>query len=316
MKIFVTGSGSFLMSNYIRKTIYENKDIKFSSIDNCSKIEILNYVYLNSSHKFYPGDINDLNILNVFFELEKPDIVIHAAAETKNSFDFSKIEEINKTNINGTQNVINCCIKHNVQKMILISSDDVYGELKSQSASSFKEDALLNPKNVYGASKLCSEVLLKTAHEYSGLSYNILRLSNVYGPRQTNNFYIPKIVNNIINDNYSEIYGTGSNIRDWTHVYDVCSAINIIINEGMNNEIYNISSHQEFSNIEVYNEVCKVLNKGYDKINFVKDKQSHDYRRAIDSTKLRSLGWEPNIKFKNGIVNTINWIKDNRFFYR
>lgn len=304
------------MSNYIRKTLYEKKDIEFVSIDSCSKINVLNYIYINTNHKFYPGDINDINMLNVFLELEKPDIILHAAAETNTGFTEKDISRINSTNIIGTQNLISMAIKHKVKNFILLSSDDVYGQLSSVSKTPWKEDSNTNPRNPYAASKVCAETLLKTACEYSDLKYNILRLSSVYGPRQLDKFLIPKLTNSILNDKMIDIYGTGSNIRDWTHVYDICTAINTIVLDGKLNETYNVSSQCELSNIEIHNDVCKILNKGWDKVNFIEDKISHDFRRAMSSDKLQQLGWQPKIKFKDGISNTVSWIKDNQWFYK
>jgi dTDP-glucose 4,6-dehydratase len=217
----------------------------------------------------------------------------------------------------GTQVIINSCVKNKVDKLIYISTDEVYGQLTDESAESWKEDAPLNPRNPYSATKAAGELLVKAASESFGLKYNITRSSNNYGPRQFPEKLLPKTIKCILENKPIPIYGQGLQIRDWTHVYDNCSALFAILNSGKDNETYNISANQEFTNLEVIQSVCNAMGKGHDLISFVEDpRKSHDFRYSVNTSKLRALGWKPTTKFKDGIVDTVNWYLNNQYFLK
>lgn len=228
-----------------------------------------------------------------------------------------------KTNYNGKI----WCLKVKDNKNFLIerngkiafsgNTDEVYGQLENESDPSWTESSPLNPRNPYAASKAAGELLVKAAHESHGLIYNITRTSNNYGPRQTPNKLIPKVIKCIINNEKIPVFGEGKQIRDWTHVFDNCSAIINILKNGNSNEIYNISANQEFSNIEVIQNICNVIGSGYNLIEHIEDpRKGHDFRYSIDSSKTKSLGWKPQYRFKDGIVDTIKWFYDNKWYLR
>lgn len=315
-KILVTGSCGFIFSNFVRKAVYDKQPYQLISLDRVS-LNTINSMYWNKNHTFHVADIRDQHVIDTIFKLEKPDIVIHGAAE---SFVDSSLLDPNSfvtSNVLGTQVIINACVKHKIDKLIYISTDEVYGQLTDESSESWKEDAALNPRNPYSATKAAGELLLKAAHESFGLKYNITRSSNNYGPRQFPEKLLPKTIKCILENKPIPIYGQGQQIRDWTHVYDNCSALFSIINSGKDNETYNISANQEFTNIEVIQEVCNVMGKGHDLISFVEDpRKSHDFRYSVDTTKLKKLGWQATTKFKDGIVDTVQWYLSNQWFIK
>lgn len=322
LKTLTTGTCGFIFSNFIRKLVFESKNVySISSIDKASTTNI-NSLYWNNNHKFYVADITDQNILETIFNFNPPDVVIHGAAESCVDKSLASANEFIKSNVLGTQNIINVCVKYGVKKLIYMSTDEVHGQL-AEGDPAWLENAPLNPRNPYAASKASGELLVKAAHEAHGLNYNILRASNNYGPRQTTNKLIPNIIKCALEGNRIPIYGEGKQSREWTHVFDTCSAITHILENGQDNEIYNISSNQEFSNIEVAHMVCSILDKDYDikcfnLIEFVKDPRgnSHDFRYSLNSTKLKTLGWSADIKFKEGLSNTIDWYMDNKWYLK
>ena len=306
-KVLITGSCGFLMGNFIRKAIYEKLPYNFVSIDRVSN-GALNNIYWNKNHTFYIGDVTDQHFIDIAFHFERPDIVIHSAEES-----FDKQNIIN-TNVNGTQNIINSCIKHNVEKLIYVSTDKVYGQLNNEKETPWIEETNINTNSLYACSKAAGEMLITTANKSNNLNYNILRLSNNYGPRQNTNKFIPNVIKNILNNEQIKVYDSGLNIRTWTHIFDTCSAISKILELGKNNEIYNISSNYEFSNLEIVQKVCNIMEKGHDLISFIPSPSRQDFRRALNNEKLKSLGWEPQIKFKDGLEQTIEWYQLNQWF--
>lgn len=315
-KILVTGSCGFIFGNFLRQLVYEKQPYQLISLDRVNS-NSLNSMYWNKNHTFHIADIRDPHIIDTIFQLEKPEIVVHGAAETFVDYSLTDPNSFVTSNVLGTQNIINSCLKHKVGKLLYISTDEVYGQLTSEDEKSWTESDVLNPRNPYSATKAAGELLIKAAHESFGLNYNITRSSNNYGPRQTPEKLIPKIIKCILEDKTIPIYGQGLQIRDWTHVTDNCSAIFSVLQNGKDNEIYNISSNQEFANIEVVHHICNIVGKGYDLISFIEDpRKSHDFRYSIDTSKVRSLGWKPKLKFKEGIADTVQWYLNNQWFLK
>lgn len=315
-KVLCTGSSGFIFSNFVRKATFEKSDYNLVSIDACKEPNALNNIYMNRGHVFHIGNITDRQFIDVIFELERPDIVIHGAAE---SFVDSAIKDASnfvQSNVAGTQILLDASVKWGVEKFIYISTDEVYGQLSSESEISWKEDASLAPRNPYAATKAAGEFLVKAANVTHGLRYNITRSCNNYGPRQQIRNFIPKSIVSILKNEKMPIYGKGTQLREWIHVEDNCKAILKILKDGVDNETYNISSGHEFSNIEVFHEICNILGRGNELIQFVNDRPGHDFRYSVDSSKLRNIGWKPDNKFKNGLYNTVSWYEKNPWFWR
>jgi len=317
-KILITGSCGFIFGNFIRKAIYEKHPYTFVSIDKVTA-NTLNSMYWNKNHTFHVADIRDQHIIDVIFQFEKPDIVIHGAAETSVDHSLTDPNSFITSNVLGTQVIVNACVKHEIKKLIYVSTAEVYGQLTSEQDSPWTEESSLNPRNPHSVSKVAAELLVKAAHQSSGLIYNIIRSSNNYGPRQTPDKLIPGVIKNILQGNPIPIYGQGLQMRDWTHVFDNCAAIMTILNRGEPNQVYNICANQEFSNIEVVNEICKAMEKGHDLINFIKDPRNncHDFRYAMNCDKIKLLGWEPQIKFKKNLYDLcVRWYLDNQWWFK
>jgi dTDP-glucose 4,6-dehydratase len=317
-KLLITGSTGFIFSNFVRRIIYEssnNRDkypYNVVSLDRVSSNS--NVLYVNKNHTFHIADIQDQHIIDIIFQHERPDIVIHGAAETFVDYSLQNPNSFINSNVLGTQVIINACIKHQVERLIYISSDEIYGQLTSEIDPPWTEESPANPRNPYSASKMAGELLVKAAHASHGLKYNITRSCNNYGPRQTPEKLIPKAIKYILNNQKIPLYGQGLQIRDWMHVFDNCSALLTILTQGEPNQTYNISAKQEFPNIEVLQSICNALNKGWDLITFIEDpRKGHDFRYAIDSGKIQKLGWKPQYKFRDGIKETVEWFVNNKY---
>jgi len=315
-KVLITGTGGFIFSNFIRRAFHTKQDYTFVSIDSVRKNHAIHNMYVNKNHKFYPGDVSHPHFVNTVFEMERPDIVIHGAAESFVDSSIDNAVPFITSNVLGTQVIIDACLKWEVEKLIHISTDEVYGHLTDESSDAWTEDSPMNPRNPYAASKASAELLVKAAHETHGLQYVITRSCNNYGPWQDPEKFLPKMIMKILSDEKVTVYGQGLQIRDWMHVFDNCAAIMKIINDGDINTTYDISASQELPNVEVFQRVCNTLNKGHDLIEFVKDRPGHDFRHSINSDKLKALGWVPEYKFNDGIAQTAQWYLNNQWFFR
>src|SRR5271157_2982570 len=247
-KIIVTGSAGFIFSNFIRQVFFNKIPYSISSLDRVRDSQLYN-IYVNSDHEFHIADIRDAHTLHVIFEKERPDIVVHGAAESCVDKSIIETTPFVTSNVVGTQNVIDECLKMG-SRLIYMSTDEIYGSLKSEQDPPWTEDSPMNPRNTYSATKAAGELLVRAAYETHGLKFNIVRASNNYGPWQTSEKFIPRIIQNILNEEEIPVYGNGLQMRDWIHVYDTCSALFSVIDNGVLSETYNITAKQEFTNIE------------------------------------------------------------------
>jgi dTDP-glucose 4,6-dehydratase len=318
-KVLITGTCGFILGNFVRKAIYDQKkpqDKKYTFVSVDRVTHATNSLYWNKNHIFYPADICDAHVMDVIFQFEKPDVVIHGAAETFVDTSIKDPNSFINSNVLGTQIIVNCCLKHQTEKLIYISTDEVYGQLTSEQDKAWTENSPLNPRNPYSASKAAGELLVQAANATHGLIYNITRSSNCYGPRQLPEKLIPKAIKSVLEGKNIPIYGQGKQIRDWTYVADNCTALMSVLDRGQSNEIYNISAKQEFTNLETIQLVCNTMGKGHNLIEFVAERPGHDFRYAVDTTKIRELGWKPSYKFKDGIKDTVQWYADNQWFLK
>lgn len=291
------------MQNVVRRAINDKMPYSFASIDRINNNS--NIIYYNKNHVFHIADIRDAHIIDKIFQFETPDIVIHGADES-NMKDTSSIIS---SNVLGTQVIIDSCLKYKVEKLIYVSTDKVYGQLLSETEPLSSENQAVSPRSLYGTSKVCGELLVKT----SGLIYNIVRLSNMYGPRQSPHRLVANTIKCIL---YENPVTFGLQIRDWTHVFDACSAILTVLEKSKPNEIYNISSGQEYTHLEIVNEICKAMDYSFGAGDIPRSQPETDFRRATDSSKIRGLGWKPSYKFKESIFDVCNWYKLNQWFLK
>jgi dTDP-glucose 4,6-dehydratase len=298
VKILVLGSGGFILSNFIRMVLKNYSGYEIVSIDKCTNKKVLNTIYSNKGHTLHVGDISDSKFMDVIFDLEKPDYVIHGAVEYDGS-------DMLKTNILGTQVVIDACIKYNVKKLIYLSTVDVL----DTSVSLLSCDPKIYPVDKFGATKASAELLIQV----SSLNYNIIRAPLVYGPRQYKYGLIPYFIDSIVNNKEIVLDGDGMTQLDCLFVQDLCSAIMSVLELGILNETIHVTSSQEIYEIELINKIASCLDVNFNNIKFgsLNKKQA-----AIDSSSIRSLGWVPAWKLKDGINHTVSWYDRNKWFLR
>lgn len=314
-KILVTGGAGFIGGNFVQHMVnkYPNYDVY--------NLDLLTYagdltkhrdIETKENYHFVKADITDRSTIIPLFEKEEFDYVVHFAAESHVDRSITDPEVFVKTNILGTQVLLDAAKEVGVTKFVHISTDEVYGELDFDPTTFFTEETPLQPNSPYSASKASSDLLVRAYHETYKLPVNITRCSNNYGPYHFPEKLIPLTISRVSNDQKVPVYGDGRNIRDWLHVYDHCAAIDLVMHDGLNGEVYNVGGHNERTNLEVVKTIIHTLGKSEDLIEFVKDRPGHDKRYAMDPTKLEGLGWKPTYTFETGIAQTIQWYLDNK----
>ncbi|ACM22209.1 dTDP-glucose 4,6-dehydratase [Thermotoga neapolitana] len=317
MKILVTGGAGFIGSNFIHYMMEKHPDYRIICLDKLTyagNLRNLESALNRENFRFIKGDICDRELVYKVFEEERPDIVVNFAAESHVDRSIEDPEIFLKTNIIGTQVLMDACRKYGIKRFHQVSTDEVYGDLPLDRPDlKFTEKSPLKPSSPYSASKASADLLVMAYHRTYELPVTISRCSNNYGPYQFPEKLIPLMIINAIHDRPLPVYGDGRNVRDWIHVKDHCEAIDLIIHEGKEGEIYNIGGENERSNIEVVKMILKELGKPESLIKFVKDRPGHDRRYALDITKMKEeFGWSPKISFEEGLRSTIKWYLENR----
>lgn len=314
-KILVTGGAGFIGGNFVQYMVNKYPEHEIYNLDLLTYAGDLTkhkYIEANKNYHFVKADIADRETIFTLFEQENFDYVVHFAAESHVDRSISDPSVFVRTNVLGTQVLLDAAKQFGVIKFIHISTDEVYGELDFDTDTYFTEKTPLQPNSPYSASKAASDFFARAYHETYGLPVIITRCSNNYGPYQFPEKLIPLTISRVLNDQKVPVYGDGKNIRDWLHVYDHCTAIDLIMHEGENGEVYNIGGHNERTNLEVVKTIIKALGKSEELIEFVNDRLGHDKRYAIDPMKLENLGWKPKYNFDTGIIQTIEWYKQNK----
>jgi dTDP-glucose 4,6-dehydratase len=329
MAILVTGGCGFIGSNYInyllKSNLFNNKEfdyiINIDKLDYCSSEK--NIVYDSdcgdgscaSKYVFIKGNVCDKELLMSIFSKYNIEYVVHFAAQTHvdNSFDNS----INYTidNILGTHNLIECCrLYGNIKRFIHMSTDEVYGEL-SISCKDSEESSLLNPTNPYAATKAGAEFIVRSYYYSYNIPIVIIRCNNVYGERQYPEKIIPKFITMLKENKKLTIHGIGLTRRNFIYIDDVVNAINIIISKGVDNNVYNIGSTDEYNVMEISTFILNHIKGSHENIEdwveYTKDRNFNDFRYAIDTTKLNAIGWKKSVNFHDGLNRTINWYMNN-----
>jgi len=313
-KILVTGGLGFIGSNFILFSLKNNSKIKITNVDaNFTGSNPKNLIELKNSknYKFVKANINNQKIINEL--VSKNDIVINFAAESHVDRSISNPKPFIDSNINGTYVILEAIRKYD-KKLIQISTDEVYGSLKKNSAD---ENFPLNPSSPYSSSKASADLLVKSYYITYGSDVKITRCTNNYGPRQFPEKLIPKVIINAMNNKSIPVYGDGKNIRDWIYVLDHCRAIQKVMGKGKSGEIYNIAGKNEINNNTIIKIILKSLNKPLSLMKYVQDRPGHDFRYSLDSTKIeKKLNWKPIFDFENGIKETILWYTNNKFWWK
>lgn len=311
-RILVTGGAGFIGSNFIRYMVNKYSEYEIINLDAltyCGNLENLKDMENKDNYSFVKGDIADKDIVD---DLVKGcDYVINFAAETHVDRSIDDPEIFIKSNVLGTQVLLNAAKMHGVEKYIQISTDEVYGSLGKEGY--FSETTPLQPNSPYSASKASGDLITRAYSQTYGLPINITRCSNNYGPYQFPEKLIPLMISNALENKKLPLYGDGKNVRDWLHVHDHCAAIDLVLHDGRAGEVYNIGGNNERQNIEIVKLILNELDRDESLIEFVTDRLGHDRRYAIDSSKIQNeLGWKPSYTFEKGIRETIGWYLDNQ----
>lgn len=307
MNILVTGGLGFIGSNYILHAIARSKLDRITNID-ClsygSNRENLREIEGSDVYRFIRADINDSS--TVRDQMADTDVLVHFAAQSHVDRSISEPKAFLHSNVLGTSTLLEAARNSKVSKFVHISTDEVYGS--APLAQSFHEKSPLNPSSPYSASKAAAEMLCLAYHSTYGLPVVILRCTNNFGPRQFPEKLIPKTIIRAILGLRVPVYGSGQQARDWIHVSDFCKAIDLTLEKGRSGGIYNVSTGNEISNLEMVTRVLSILHKNSGIVEFVEDRPGHDFRYSLDSSLIREdLGWKPEQDFDAALKNTVEW---------
>lgn len=312
--ILVTGGAGFIGSNYINSVLSARDDVKLINLDKLTyagNLENLKKIENNKNYTFVKGDITNSELVDYIFIKHKISHVVNFAAESHVDRSILGSEIFFRTNVIGTNVLLEAAKRYNVEKFLQVSTDEVYGSLGSEGL--FTEETPLSPNSPYSSSKASADMMALAFHHTYGLPVVITRCSNNYGPLQFPEKLIPLMIINALNNKKLPVYGDGLNVRDWIYVLDHNDAITLVLEKGKVGQVYNVGASREMPNIEIVKLILKKLGKGEDLIEYVKDRPGHDRRYAIDSTKIQNeLGWSPKFDFENAIENTIDWYLQNK----
>jgi dTDP-glucose 4,6-dehydratase len=313
-KIFVTGGAGFIGSAFIRLVLEETSDIEIINYDALTYAGNLdNLVGLDESrHKFVQGDICDREAVLAALPADT-DAIFNFAAESHVDRSIHSADEFLRTNIIGTQVLLDAARAKNVRRFVQVSTDEVLGSLPENSDLYFTEDSPIQPNSPYAASKASAELVVRAARETFGIDAVITRCGNNYGQRQFPEKLIPLMIANAMNDEPLPVYGDGKNVRDWIFVEDHARAIWMIYKKGKSGEAYNIGARNERQNLEVVTSILDALGKPHSLIKYVTDRLGHDRRYAIDAAKVETeIGWRTQTTWEDGLEKTIRWYQENQ----
>jgi dTDP-glucose 4,6-dehydratase len=307
MTILVTGGAGFIGSNFLQH-------LKIVTDEEIVCVDKLTYAgkrnNVPSKAKLYVADIAGEDAIKTIFERHDIKTVFHFAAESHVDNSIKDCSEFIRTNIVGTVNLLNASLKHNVEKFMHISTDEVYGSIEN---GSFTEETNYDPRNPYSASKASSDHFVKAFHNTYGLPTVITNCSNNYGPRQHKEKLIPQTILNLLNDKKIPVYGDGKQIRDWLYVQDHCEALIEVWKHGVVGEKYNIGGECEVQNIDLIKKIISLMGKDETMIEYVKDRPGHDRRYSTDISKItKDLNWKPRFDIDDGLTKTIEWYERHR----
>ena len=309
-KFLITGGAGFIGNRFLSTMLEKYPDNEFVVIDSltyASNYSLIKKYNNLPNFRFYKADITNKEEIFSIFDSEQFDIVVNFAAETHVDRSIINQEIFYKTNVFGTLVLLEASLKYKIKRFHQVSTDEVYGDLSLDSKKEFSEDDPVKPSNPYSASKAAADLLALSFYRTFDLPVTISRCSNNFGPNQTYDKLIPLIIISAYEGKKIPLYGDGTNVRDWIYVDDHCKAIDLIINKGRAGEIYNISTHNLLSNIEIAKIILSELGKTEDSITFTKDRLGHDKKYALSSIKLEEeLEFTSDFDFKESLKNTVS----------
>jgi len=311
-KILVTGGAGFIGSNFVRMMVRDTTHdiVNVDALTYAGNLENLVDLEGNKRHLFVRADIADTAAMTKVFGDHRPDVVVHFAAESHVDRSVLDATAFVRTNVAGTQVLLDQSRAHKVQRFVHVSTDEVYGSLGPWGY--FNEDTPIQPNSPYSSSKAGSDLLVRAAVHTHHMDCVITRCSNNYGPYQFPEKLIPLIIANAMEGKKLPVYGDGRNVRDWIFVEDHCTGVRAAMERGKAGEVYNFGGNAERENIEVIRQILKLVGRGEDLITYVKDRPGHDRRYAMDVSKAKAtLGWTPSFTFEDGIRQTVDWYVRN-----
>ena len=313
--VLVTGGAGFIGSNFVRYALAAHTDWRVTTLDKltyCGRLENLHDLVDHPRHSFVRGDVADAVIAGPL--VERSQIVVHFAAETHVDRSIQSATDFIRTDVMGTYVLLDAAkAARNLRCFVQISTDEVYGSVPTGES---RETDELKPRNPYSASKAGADRLAYSFFATYGLPVIITRASNNYGPYQFPEKIIPLFVTNALEHQPLPLYGDGQNVRDWLHVLDHCRAVDLVIERGVAGEVYNVGGGNEVKNIDLSGRILSLTERPASLIRPVPDRPGHDRRYALDTTKLRNLGWTPAVAFEHGLVETVDWYRANDWWWR
>jgi dTDP-glucose 4,6-dehydratase len=313
MRILVTGGCGFIGSEFVRQQLATYDDVSIVNLDKLTyagNLENLAGIAEDARYEFHRGDISDRECVAALLSGQRFDAVVNFAAESHVDRSLLESGPFVKTNVVGTQVLLDASRQAAVPRFVQVSTDEVYGSLGT--TGKFTEETPIAPNSPYSASKAAADLLVRAYQHSFGFPAVITRCSNNYGPYQFPEKLLPLFITNLFADEQVPVYGTGQNVRDWIHVSDHCRGIDAALRRGRPGEVYNFGGLTEKTNLEMTHLLLDLLGKPHSLIRYVADRPGHDLRYAIDCTKAeRELGWKPQVRFEEGLRGTIEWYRAN-----
>ena len=313
LKLLITGGCGFIGSNFIRNMLEMYPDYQITNLDKLTYAgnpDNLKDIESNPNYTFVKGDICDTDVVsNVMQDVDQ---VIHFAAESHVDRSIEDGAVFVRTNVLGTNTLLQSALDNDVERFIHVSTDEVYGSIKE---GSFSEMDDLKPSSPYSSSKAGSDLLAMSYYTTYDLPVTITRCTNNFGPYQYPEKLIPLFITNLMDNRKVPVYGSGMNVRDWIHVDDHCLGIDFVLNNGNAGEVYNIGGGSELTNMDITNRILAALDKDESMIEYVEDRKGHDFRYSLDCNKLKKMGWKPKYDFDSALDSTIQWYVDNRWWW-
>ena len=314
-EVLVTGGAGFIGSNFVRHALETHPDWRITTLDKLTyagRMETLKDVIDSPRHRFVHGDVADPQVAAPL--VQGAEIVVHFAAETHVDRSILEAGEFIKTDVFGTFVLLEAArAASNLRCFLQISTDEVYGSVPHGSSGETDE---LRPRNPYSASKAGADRLAYSYWATYGVPVMVTRASNNYGPYQFPEKVIPLFITNALDNIPVPLYGDGLNIRDWLHVMDHCRGLDVVIERGQSGEVYNIGGGNEVRNVDLTHALLRLAERPDSLIKQVQDRRGHDLRYSLDTTKLKTLGWQPQVPFEDGLEDTVRWYRDNQWWWR
>lgn len=316
MKLLVTGGAGFIGSHYVRSMLAGEypgfEDARVTVLDMLTYAGSIESIPIKHPRlTFVRGDICDADLLMDL--LPGHDAVVHFAAESHVDRSIEKSGPFVRTNVLGTQTLLECCLHTGVDRFVHVSTDEVYGSVEEGASD---EDSMLEPNSPYAASKAASDLMVRAFHRTHGLYTTITRCANNYGPYQFPDKIIPLFVTNLLEGKDVPLYGDGRHVRDWIHVDDHCRAIQLVLESGRAGATYNIGDVAALTNEELTEHLLTLCGAGWERVVRVRDRKGHDRRYAVDASRIRNeLGYAPRISLSQGIADTVRWYRENRWWW-